>query len=225
MENYKQLNYTIKHTTRKNSIALVFHASHAEIRAPKRTSKTVIEKFLEKHYDFILEKISNSKVFNREYKTGEQILIQGQKYTINVILAEVNDIKFNNYTLNLLVTQDDYDLKKALIEGYLRKIAQLDIKRLVTKYAQIMQLYPTAVKINKAEKRWGSCNYVTKTLNFTIKNAMLEDWVQEYIVIHELAHLKHPDHSVNFWNHVAKFMPDYKEAEKYIKLHSQLLNL
>ena len=225
MENYNGIQYTIKHTTRKNSIAMVFNNSNAEIRVPKRTSKRVIEKFIAKHYDFILEKIENAKSFTREYKTGEQILIQGEQYTLNIIVAKANDIQFEDHPLNLFVTADDYDLKKQLIETYLRKIAELDIKRLVSKFAPIMQLYPTKVKLNKAEQRWGSCNYVTKTLNFTIRNAMLADWVQEYIVIHELAHLLHPNHSKNFWNHVEKFMPDYKEAEKYLKVNSALLTL
>jgi predicted metal-dependent hydrolase len=88
-----------------------------------------------------------------------------------------------------------------------------------------MDLYPSKVKLNRAEKRWGSCNYSTKTLNFTIRNAMLPDWVQEYIVIHELSHLVHPNHSAKFWSFVETFMPDYKQAEKYLRVNSSLLTL
>ncbi|HAG53139.1 MAG TPA: hypothetical protein DCL21_05065 [Alphaproteobacteria bacterium] len=224
MENYKQINYTIKHTTRKNSIAMVFLQTHAEIRAPKRTSKRTIESFIKKHYDFILEKLENLEFVERHYKTGEEFLIQGEKYTLNVSIAPVNDVIVDEGGINLYVQSDDYDLKKEVLEAYFKRIAQLDIKRLVLRWSKIMALFPSKVKLNRAEKRWGSCNYHTKTLNFTIRTAMLPDWVQEYIVIHELAHLLHPDHSKNFWNHVEQFMPDYKEAEKYIKTYSSLLS-
>jgi len=225
MENYKQINYTIKHTTRKNSIAMVFLQTHAEIRAPKRTSKRTIESFIKRHYDFILEKLENLEFVEREYKTGEEVLIHGEKYQLNISLAAVNDVVVENNTINLHVQADDYDLKKEVLESYFKRIAQLDIKRLVLRWSKVMELYPSKVKLNRAEKRWGSCNYQTKTLNFTIRTAMLPDMVQEYIVIHELAHLLHPNHSKNFWNHVEQFMPDYKDAEKYIKANSSLLTL
>lgn len=225
METYKQIKYIIKYTERKNSIALVFSGNNIEIRAPKRTSKRVIEKFLNKHHDFILDKLSNNPLFIRKYENGEQLLIGGVNYTLKIILSDFNKIEIENTILKLFITENSQDLKKQLIENYLRKITQIDIERLVLKYSKIMNLYPYTVKLNKAKSRWGSCNYVTKTLNFTIRNAMLEDWVQEYIVIHELAHLKHPNHSASFWNFVAKYMPDYKNAEKYIKLNSQFLVL
>lgn len=225
MENYKQINYTIKYTSRKNSIAMVFEKNHAEIRAPKKISQKVIDKFLEKNYDFILEKIENSNYIERLLKSGEELLIHGEKYTLNVEISKFNEVIVGDNIINLYVKSDDYDLKKQVLEKYYKKIAELDIKRLVLKWSKKMNLYPKTVKLNKAEKRWGSCNYTTKTLNFTIRNAMLVDWAQEYIVIHELAHLKHPNHSEKFWNFVESFMPDYKQAEEYLKVNSKQLKL
>ena len=225
MENYKQISYNIKQTTRKNSIAMVFLSSHAEIRVPKNTSKRTIEKFLEKNYDLILQKINNATFAQREYIQNEEFLIAGQVFKLNIVISNINEVIAENGIINLYVKYDDYDLKKALIEKYYTRIAQTDIKRLVLKWSKNMELFPAKVKLNKAEKRWGSCNYSTKTLNFTIRNAMLEDWVQEYIVIHELAHLIHPNHSARFWNFVESFMPDYKLAEQYLKANSALLTL
>jgi predicted metal-dependent hydrolase len=225
MENYKQINYTIKRTNRKNSIAMVFVNSHAQVRAPHKISKKIIEKFIEKNYEFILEKLQNSEFFTREYKNGEEILIHGEKYTLNTILSKINKIEIENHKVNLYVKEDTIEQKKELMENYLKSIAKIDIKRLVLKNSKLMELFPNNVKLNKAEKRWGSCNYVSKTLNFTLRNAMLNEHAQEYIVIHELAHLKHPNHSKSFWKFVEKFMPDYKEAEKYLKVNSALLQL
>lgn len=225
MENYKDIQYSIKYTSRKNSIALVFLSTHAEIRAPRKTNIKTIEKFLEKNYELILQKIENSTFATREYVQGEEFLIAGETYKLNIVLSKVNEVIAQDGIINLYVKQDDFDLKKELLDKYYTRIAQTDIKRLVMNWSKQMDLYPNKVKLNRAEKRWGSCNYSTKTLNFTIRNAMLPDWVQEYIVIHELSHLVHPNHSAKFWNFVETFMPDYKQAEKYLRVNSSLLTL
>lgn len=112
-------------------------------------------------------------------------------------------------------------LEKSLItdmrESELRRAAQLEIPSMVEKYSAVMGLTPSSVKITSAETRFGSCSG---------KNALCFSWrlmaypksAVEYVVVHELAHIAHHNHSAAFYNTVKKYMPDYKERQKLLKI-------
>lgn len=101
-------------------------------------------------------------------------------------------------------------------EAELRRAAYETIPPLVEKYSKIMELKPSSVKITSAEKRFGSCSG---------KNGLCFSWrllayptaAVEYVVVHELAHIKHHNHSAAFYALIEKYMPDYKERQKLLK--------
>jgi len=86
----------------------------------------------------------------------------------------------------------------------------------IQKYSSLMNLHPTSIKYRKNKRTWGSCNYKNGlNFNFLLMKFPLE--VMEYVVIHELAHIKHKNHSSKFWNLVEKYCPDYKQRENLLK--------
>ncbi|PWE24704.1 M48 metallopeptidase family protein, partial [Aliarcobacter skirrowii] len=87
---------------------------------------------------------------------------------------------------------------------------------LVEKYSNLMQLYPTKISYRKNRRTWGSCNFKNE-LNFNILLAKYPIFIIEYIVIHELAHIKHKNHSKDFYFLVEKFSPNYKKIEEFFK--------
>lgn len=72
------------------------------------------------------------------------------------------------------------------------------------------------ISIRNQKTRWGSCSS-NGNLNFNYKIIFLPDYLAEYLIIHELCHLVHLDHSKNFWNLVGEMFPDYKKAQKELK--------
>ena len=76
-----------------------------------------------------------------------------------------------------------------------------------------MDVKPTSVKINSAKKRYGSCSG-KNSLNFSLYLMDKDERFIDYVVVHELAHIKHHNHSKDFYNFIAEFMPDYKERMK-----------
>lgn len=84
---------------------------------------------------------------------------------------------------------------------------------LTEKYAGIMGVSPKSVKITEAEKRWGSCSS-KDTICYSYRVWPLSQRCKEYIVIHELAHLREFNHSKDFYKLISRYMPDYKEAER-----------
>ena len=110
--------------------------------------------------------------------------------------------------------------KKKLIKEYsdediklLRKKAKEVIPQKVEYYAQIMRVTPTSVKINSAKKRFGSCSG-TNSLNFSLYLMDKDERFIDYVVVHELAHIRHHNHSKDFYSFIEQFMPDYKERMK-----------
>ncbi|MDX4061932.1 DUF45 domain-containing protein [Aliarcobacter skirrowii] len=106
-------------------------------------------------------------------------------------------------------------LIKDLDKFYKEEIQKI-IPSLVEKYSNLMQLYPTKISYRKNRRTWGSCNFKNE-LNFNILLAKYPIFIIEYIVIHELAHIKYKNHSKDFYFLVEKFSPNYKKIEKFFK--------
>ena len=109
------------------------------------------------------------------------------------------------YHTRIIVTKAERDLAKNQLLPQMTS--------LVHQYAHIMGVEPKSVKITVAEKRWGSCSG-RDTICFSYRCDFLSQRCKEYIVIHELSHLKEFNHSKEFYKIVKTYMPDYKQAEK-----------
>jgi len=101
-------------------------------------------------------------------------------------------------------------------EDELRALAKIIIPQKVEKIARIMNVNPASIKITGAKTRFGSCSG-KNALCFSWRVMSYPEKAIDYVVVHELAHIIHHDHSKNFWKTVEKYMPDYKEAEKILK--------
>lgn len=90
------------------------------------------------------------------------------------------------------------------------------IPKKVEYYSNLMGLKPTGIKITKAKKRFGSCNQ-NNSLCFSVFLMQYPDYAIDYVVVHELAHIKHHNHSKDFYNLVEQYLPDYKDRERTLK--------
>ena len=91
-------------------------------------------------------------------------------------------------------------------------------------FSQIMGFHPSEVKINSAKTRWGSCNR-KGGVNFTYRLLFVPEELIDYVVVHELAHLKEMNHSDRFWSVVEQTMPDYKARRKRLREYEHQVEL
>ena len=91
-------------------------------------------------------------------------------------------------------------------------------------FAKRMDVTPTAIKINGAKTRWGSCS-AKKSLNFSWRLIMADDDVIDYVVVHELAHIAEMNHSARFWALVEGALPDYQSRKAKLKALQQRLSI
>ncbi len=115
------------------------------------------------------------------------------------------------------------ELKKAYAK-FLRTQAELHFAERVDFFSKQMNLYPKKLSFRAQKSRWGSCSSNgTLSLNWQLISAPLE--VIDYVIVHELAHLRHPNHSKNFWDLVEQAYPNYREARLWLKRHGHQLIL
>lgn len=101
-------------------------------------------------------------------------------------------------------------------EQILRRRAQEEIPSRVAHYATVMGVTPTGVKITGAQKRFGSCNG-KNSLCFSWRLMLYPPQAVDYVVVHELAHIRHHNHSAAFWGFVEQIMPDYRNRQRLLR--------
>lgn len=109
---------------------------------------------------------------------------------------------------------EDFRIKN--LDLFYKKEIQKILPMRVEEFSKKMQLFPTSISFRKNKRTWGSCNF-KNGLNFNILLMKFPIEVMDYVIVHELAHIKHKNHSKDFWNLVAVYCPNYKEIEKLFK--------
>lgn len=107
------------------------------------------------------------------------------------------------------------------LKDYKRQALQILSSR-VRHYAARMRLEPSAIKVNSARRRWGSCSR-RGNLNFSYRLVFAPLPVIDYVVVHELAHLRHLNHSRAFWDAVAAVLPEFRTQHRWLKEHGHRL--
>jgi len=110
----------------------------------------------------------------------------------------------------------DRDKIEQVVEKFYKQEAQKLIPTLTQSYADKMHLYPTKIGFRKAKRQWGSCS-AKNAISFNYLMMKLPLDVIQYIIVHELAHIKHKNHQKEFWALVALVMPEYKRQEQELK--------
>lgn len=106
------------------------------------------------------------------------------------------------------------ELSELEIKHY-KKLAKIKFKNLLDIWAQTMELTYSSVRISSAKSRWGSCSG-KNSISLNWRLVLMPESLLEYVVIHELAHVKHKNHSIQFWEFVAKYLPEYKSIKKQL---------
>ncbi len=123
--------------------------------------------------------------------------------------------------LSVRVSDATGDLRPA-IEKNLRKRAAAGLPPRVLELAALHAVAVGRVSVRNQRSRWGSCSR-SGTISLNWRLIQTPDSVRDYIILHELMHVRQMNHSARFWREVASVCPGYEDAERWIKLHSALL--
>ena len=190
------------------------------IHAPHRTPKWEIEKFVQEKrawiFKKILEKERSIKEAEKAFVPGEKFLYLGEFYPL-----EIEDSGHRKQPLTLsfgkfVLDRDHVEEARDLFIRWYKREAKETIAGRVDYYSNKFQLFPKEVRITSAKYRWGSCSPDNRlSLSWRIIMASLN--VVDYVLIHELVHIKEKNHSKRFWSYLESVLPDYRKQRIWLK--------
>ena len=188
------------------------------LTAPLQTEDAHIDFILAKRADWIAQKLDfykmNQPAQAKEYVSGENIRYLGRNYRLKVIQSDEESVKLQRAYLHLFVKdKSDLERKKKLVKAWYKSRAKIHFHKALLKYQPLVKKEVATVTIREMKTRWGSCHPSKAYINLNSSLICKLTECIEYVVLHELAHLEHPNHSKQFYNYMSLHMPDWKRRK------------
>lgn len=196
-----------------------------EVKAPLKTSQDEIDRFVNMHSDWIeknliamQERKSKQDAFQIDY--GCEVYFFGKK--IPVIESSVKKAKLTDSCVLMPHFENKEKIKDALI-GLYKETARAYILSKLSFFAAQIGVTPTKLTISSARTNWGSCT--ADRVHFSWHLIMAEKEVIDYVIIHELVHIIHHNHSEKFWSEVSRHCPQWKTLRARLKFYSEIISV
>ena len=163
----------------------------------------------------------------REYRNGEGFLYLGRSYRLLLVAAQDEPLRLKAGRFCLrrdIVEQGEVPAAQAAFRDYFIARGRTRIAPRVSYFAPKVGVAPGPIEVRELGNRWASCSPAGH-LAFHWKCLMAPPKVIDYIVVHELCHRHHLDHSAAFWNEVDKVLPDYAERKEWLRKHGAAMDL
>jgi predicted metal-dependent hydrolase len=195
----------------------------ARVTIPRGGSATEARRFAERNKGWLereLRRLATRSTRPEEWLIGTEILFRGELVRIEAGLnGDGGRIRLGNEIIK--VADPAAELRPA-IERHLWRLATKELPPRVLEFAAVQQAPVQRITVRNQRSRWGSCSRRgTISLNWRLIQA--PPLVRDYIILHELCHLREMYHSTRFWRVVERVCPDYRTAERWLKQHSVLL--
>lgn len=193
------------------------------IKSPK-VSQHYIEQLLLKKSDWInrsREKLLQKKGKALDFSQQTELYYQGQAYPLRLIehTKKRTTLIFDQEVFLLYYHQYNEVLFQKHVDNFYKEEAKQFVPLLVEKWSGQMALTPTNIRFRKTKRQWGSCSG-KNILSFNTMMMKLPQDVIQYIIVHELAHIKHKHHQKSFWKLVEEYIPDYKQHVTELKKYT-----
>lgn len=234
----KPLSYQIKRTSRASRTRIVVTAEKIEVIAPPDVSDDVLHKFVKEKWPWITatmqrlkaRKVHSQSLAPKTYHHGAPVPYRGKTYPLSLAPTRLKRIKIEHtdvFKAHIPHTQwetvNSEEIRSAIIR-WMKHNVKITVEQLVLQHGPKHQLFPKSITIKSQRSRWGSCGIHNDiTINWLLALAPLE--ILEYVVVHELCHIKEKNHSKHFWSLVAQHLPNYRCAQLWLKQHGQVLML
>ena len=215
----------------KNGIRYSICKKSVNLTMPKFLTKDAQEKEIEKLSNWAKSHFHNkpellSSFRTRQYESGDEILIFDQTFVIEILKCDrktgcAEIITSSHVLLKIPQILDDNE-KNKMVGVLLSRVFSThfinDIKERVFLYnKKYFGEKIESVRLKNNQSNWGSCSS-QKNINLSSRLLFAPKKILDYVIIHELAHLKEMNHSPKYWSIVEKIMPDYRQYEKWLKV-------
>lgn len=213
-------------SNRKTIALIVNNRAELIVKAPFDVSDEKIANTICRKQNWIDEKQKFIMTFFGKYhestfEVGESFLYKGNYYMLDynsdVVAVTIED-------KNIILPINKKEIAGQLLREWYKSQAIQDIRERVDFWANKIGVKYTSFNLSEAKGRWGSCG-INQNINLNWRLIMCPQFVVDYVIIHELSHIKFKNHSKYFWNRVATIMPDYKSAQDWLSQNSGLITI
>lgn len=218
-----QINKLVR-SKRKTLSLIVENDGTLTVRAPLRLKEADIQRFIEAKADWIKRKQANIRkiaVTPRQYVDGDTFLYLGKEISLRLVPDRKPALVLDGV---FKLAKSAQPRAESVFEVWYKEQARAVLAVRVDFFARKYGFEVEKIRISSARTRWGSCS-AKKTLSFTWRVVMAPPEVIDYVVVHELCHLRELNHSRSFWAQVEAILPGYKSTRKWLKHNGAKLTL
>lgn len=205
--------------------------------APLTVSEQRIHQFVRAKQQWIVQALARLEARTTQHKSmaparyshGADIPYQGALHKLAVRPSALQRIKIEfcgeiiAHVPETLMAEEHSDAIKLALTRWLHQQSKMQVEHYVRHHAHKKQLFPRSIHIKTQKTRWGSCG-IHNDIHINWLLIMAPPAVLEYVVVHELCHIRERNHSGHFWALVAEHLPGYQQQRRWLKEHgSQLM--
>lgn len=214
----RPVSYVLKRSARRRLIALTIDERGLRVGAPLRAAQREIDRMLAKHAAWILRKLAEwqQRVASRpRWIDGEELRLLGQPLRLTLVAGAGAPARDGD---SLVVGAATHDMGTA-VTGWLKREALACFNGRIAHFHPALGIPAPTVRLSSARTRWGSCHAAGRVmLNWRMVQFPLR--LIDYVIVHELAHLREMNHSPRFWRVVASVVPEYAAIRKELQTES-----
>jgi predicted metal-dependent hydrolase len=220
----------IRSRQRKRTLALFIERNGTVVvRVPMRVTREEVDRFVKEKERWIRRKVIQVRERQEHLKSkgfvpGEEFFYLGRPYTLKITPDENGQCPLVFRDDLFLLRADCREKAQDVFIRWYREQAETIIRQRILHYQDRVQVHPRGERITSAKYQWGGCS-ARNTLTFAWRLMMAPLPVIDYVIVHELAHIREKNHSPRFWKIVEQHLPDYRARRKWLRDNGHLLNL
>jgi len=211
--------YKVVYSRRRSIGISVGPDSGVTVRAPYRTSLKTIESLVISKSSWINKHLKNYKSAvridnHKVYGDGAMVLFRGKEFQIRIVESKTNTVKQSDNIIEIgLRNISEKEKAGLLVEKWFKVVAEEIFRQ---KFNEILVRFgnynfsPTEFTVRALKRRWGSCSSKGK-ITISSELVKLDDIYLEYVILHELCHLRHHNHGKEFYKLLSEVFPDWKQ--------------
>jgi len=224
--------YRLIRSRRATADLIIERDGSVVVRAPEWVGDEQVAGLVASRLYWIYQSLAEWRDMNatrvlREYRNGEGFLYLGRAYRLLLMTDQAEPLLLKNGRFCLqraLVERGDLEATRALFRDYYIARGRERLQHRMRYFAPKVDVSPASIDVRELGNRWASCS-TRGDLAFHWKCMMAPPTIIDYIVLHELRHLRHRDHTAAFWNEVDKVLPQYRERKEWLRRNGAGLDI
>ena len=221
-----KIKYNVKKSSRRLTTQITVNNLGVQITTPSKKTQKQIDIIVQKNAKWIYKKqllAKEEKKFKITFEHGSRLPFFGKNYFLDVKETQkLESFSLKNGKFLVKLNKISKPKIKKLYLEWSKKKALLHLEKSVKKYSKKTGVNYNKILVKNQKNRWGSVSK-NGTINFNQKLIRAPSKIIDYVVAHEVCHLKIPNHSHTYWKLLDSVMPDYGEKKEWLRINKQYI--